>query len=474
MADPNSVTLPRSEEWSVNQILQSKQQGSPILSSVLGAYLDVGDCVQLSRIVNFFSTHRSAIGSILEISDNNNSPETQTETAINHTAHVIPTDQNYLRWVRINWWLTEDFEFGTQDAPPTHVSLPTEIVRTNQVQWIPVSMITDIVHIFHLQDLLDGRYANTGGLRNVFYCRLIWNTTNQHYSSATAHPYFSLFDSSEVESYSERVWGVIEKVQALFLKAMGKTGVSQKLNYTETISMTVREWKIIKQRFNQDNFCFFSRKGNTTMYRYGKKLCQETIRNKNVTKEIITIENADMLQQLISAFGICVCSTVRKRFPPGAKVPSGRKNSQAVEQLKATNHVNSILVLSQVQTDNADIEYSYRKSTRGVDFRFDSTSRKFSLAVRYSMLDSTDDILKNFYSSIGSDPETDSSNQENQLVGKEFEAHDCLFVVSRIIENNNIMCRVLESDNDDYFWNDEYSFDLEFVTRKTNEYLENI
>ena len=60
------------------------------------------------------------------------------------------------------------------------------------------------------------------------------------------------------------------------------------------------------------------------------------------------------------------------------------------------------------------------------------------------------------------------------MVGKEFEAHDCLFMVSRVIENNNIMCCAIETDNYDYLWHGEYSFDLEFVRHKTNEYLENL
>ena len=53
-----------------------------------------------------------------------------------------------------------------------------------------------------------------------------------------------------------------------------------------------------------------------------------------------------------------------------------------------------------------------------------------------------------------------SSDEYNQLASKEFEAHNCLFMVSRLMENNNIMCCSIEPDNDDYLLHGEYSFYL--------------
>ena len=106
------------------------------------------------------------------------------------------------------------------------------------------------------------------------------------------------------------------------------------------------------------------------------------------------IENADMLDQLIGAFGVCVCSTVREHFPKGQNNSRGAKQSQAIGNLRITSQVNSILELSFVTKENHDVEYSYRKTQSGVDLRYDFEIKKITVAVRYARLDSTDSFCK--------------------------------------------------------------------------------
>ena len=62
-----------------------------------------------------------------------------------------------------------------------------------------------------------------------------------------------------------------------------------------------------------------------------------------------------LLQQLIDAFGICVCSTVRSRFPRGPKVPGGTQTARSVKNLKTDSFVNSIIELSENNTSNQDV-----------------------------------------------------------------------------------------------------------------------
>ena len=304
-------------------------------------------------------------------------------------------------------------------------------------------------------------------------------------SAAIPHPYYPIFLPNKIESYPERVFGMIEKIQVLFQKLMGKWGATQKHNYSETVYMSPREWKIIKQRFRQDSFCLSHYQGASTLHRYGNYLCQETMKRSKVKKEIITIENSEMFAQLISAFGKCVCSTVRERFPRGPRLRRGMTQDQAVNNLNIHSHVNSLIELSGVNKENSEVNYSIRKSTRGVDMRYDPFSKKFTLAIRYSKFATTADIIKNFYSNNG-DIEYDTSvrqprnnpcpainNPVPDVLNKEFEAYDTLFVVTQV-NSDNVSCKVIEQseNHSQYLYDSVYNFDIVFVRNKINDYLQ--
>ena len=40
--------------------------------------------------------------------------------------------------------------------PHSHMDLPSEIVRSNMVMWVPASLISDIAFIFHYEDKING------------------------------------------------------------------------------------------------------------------------------------------------------------------------------------------------------------------------------------------------------------------------------------------------------------------------------
>ena len=122
---------------------------------------------------------------------------------------------------------------------------------------------------------------------------------------------------------------------------MGWRVESQKLNSTESETLTQREWTMIKLCFHQGSCCLFQNKGKPTIYQYWINLCKETIRKKNQERGLIVIDNSNMLQQLILAFGTCVVSTVQSQFPSGSKLCQGATNTQAVNKLKTTKHVHS-------------------------------------------------------------------------------------------------------------------------------------
>ena len=87
---------------------------------------------------------------------------------------------------------------------------------------MPATFVADVAFIFHVDDLWDGKYLHTEGVRNTYYCHSKWSY-NQLRSSTINHPYFSIFDHTRVESYANRVWGVIKKIQGIFIKLMGQT-----------------------------------------------------------------------------------------------------------------------------------------------------------------------------------------------------------------------------------------------------------
>ena len=103
------------------------------------------------------------------------------------------------------------------------------------------------------------------------------------------------------------------------------------------------------------------------------------------------IENADILNQFIGAFGVCICSTVRERFPKSQTFSPGATQSQAISNLTATSYVNSILELSLVTKENHEAGYSYQKTQRGVDLWY-NFEKKNNLQQLFGMLSLTQQI----------------------------------------------------------------------------------
>ena len=178
-----------------------------------------------------------------------------------------------------------------------------------------------------------------------------------------------------------------------------------------------------------------------------------------------------MLKQLIGAFGTCVCSTVRERFPSCAKFPPGENQSKAVRNLKKKSYVNSILELSLVEKENHEVEYTYWKRHLGVYIRYYFELKKLTVIVCYAKLDSTDALLHDFYTNIQYCEETQNERVHTSIIGKEFEAFECLFKVTNV-NNEDVDCRVTESDNLQYSDETIHTFNIEFVRLKIKEYLE--
>ena len=132
-----------------------------------------------------------------------------------------------------------------------NVALPQELVHTDLVQWIPVSFVSDIAFIFHISDLLREKYLHTDGVKNAFFCRFQW-LTNSPRSSFSTILYFSIFKDNQVESHSEILWGMVEKVQTIFLKLMGRTSQAQALQNSSNCHFTVREWDLFKSHFKKE------------------------------------------------------------------------------------------------------------------------------------------------------------------------------------------------------------------------------
>ena len=71
------------------------------------------------------------------------------------------------------------------------------------------------------------------------------------------------------------------------------------------------------------------------------------------------MDNKDMFTRLISAFGVSVATTVREKFPAGAKIEAGSNISHALQPLKSAYVLNSLIVLGDIRTPNSEIEYKY-------------------------------------------------------------------------------------------------------------------
>ena len=109
------------ERWTVQEIMAPRQQGTPFLSCALEAYLDVGDFVALKHNVSVTPDLTSSLGLIIKVGES----RTMTNTA---------TRQENVRWVKLNWWIVADNTFSPETL--AHVSLPTQSIRTNYVQWV--------------------------------------------------------------------------------------------------------------------------------------------------------------------------------------------------------------------------------------------------------------------------------------------------------------------------------------------------
>ena len=266
-----------SERWEIARITQQQLiRGKPFRSSSFDAYMDVGDIVTMKYNINVMQSISAKVGIIFD-----------TDTQQNlEDLHPLNNDENPVsRWIRVNWWVESS---SRQNTLESHVSnyaaLPAKLIRTNIIQWVPESLTEDVAFVFHINDIINGKFAHTKGLNNVYFCRLIWDTINP-VTSAVTHPYYSSFDNA-VESYPSRVWGVIVRVQNMLLKLMGRTGEAQKLNYLEHATMSMSEWKIIKSRFCEDSCCLFTRKGTSTLHRYGTCVSKLSRKGKIIKRKL--------------------------------------------------------------------------------------------------------------------------------------------------------------------------------------------
>ena len=128
------------ERWTLQEIMRPWQQGTPFLSCALKDYLDVGYFVALKQNVSVTPDLTSSLGQIVEVGE----------------SRTMNTEEN-VRWVKLNWWIVADNSFSP-DTPLAHISLPTKAIQTNYAQWVPGNLIFDVAFIFHLEDLLVGKY----------------------------------------------------------------------------------------------------------------------------------------------------------------------------------------------------------------------------------------------------------------------------------------------------------------------------
>ena len=73
------------------------------------------------------------------------------------------------------------------------------------------------------------------------------------------------------------------------------------------------------------------------------------------------IENASMFDQFVDAFGVCIVSTVRKRFP-------AVKSTLPVSNLTSVDALNSLLCFKKVTPFNSEIEYKHLTNECGIIF----------------------------------------------------------------------------------------------------------
>ena len=76
-----------------------------------------------------------------------------------------------------------------------NIALPQELIRADLVQWIPTSFVVDVTFIFHVTDLLPGKYLHTNGVIYAFFCQYQWST-NLLRLLFTTMTYFSICDDS--------------------------------------------------------------------------------------------------------------------------------------------------------------------------------------------------------------------------------------------------------------------------------------
>lgn len=466
-------------EWNVFNQRMYRNQGSPFLSS-LGAYLDIGDDVVLKFQVSLrmrasSQVVKSRVGKILSVAREHDL--VSRNIAFSRRQQEQQTTNRGTVWLLLNWWVEGMSNTYVPPEPHSHVALPIEIVRSNLVLWVPASLISDIAFIFHYEDIIKGVYGNTNGLRNTYFCRSMWDS-NMPMSVTYSHPYYSIFSTDRVESYAERTWGMIEKIQNVLFKLMASRSGTQKLNQSIGIKCSHRDWEIIKKRFDKSNCCFYERSGVRNIHRYTRHLTQQTIKNPKGKKENIIIENKDMFDQLIRGFGSCVVSTVRRKFPS----TNSRQRSEATQNLQSTDDLNSILPVHLCTIPNSEKEYKYRSTDRGITFRFDVQAQKLQILVRYAKLNSTDPEVYNFYGValetrvvepvVNDDANGMEESDQNRLIGQEFEAYDSNFSVVSLAANT-VICHVTECDSIDsvYILDSRHSFEIDFVKQKIREYL---
>ena len=172
MSNVLSHHLLQAEQWSWHQLNQEENQaiGAPFLAE-LGSYLDVSVDVVFKEEICVTSRSNDhqfncKVGHIISVRQQSN--------LMAQRIHFCPRPEYYSNnsfWVRVNLWINcHSDSFLQEDNDFVHLALPKEMICSNLVIWIPAVIICDVAFIFHITDIISGKYMYTNGVRNAYFC----------------------------------------------------------------------------------------------------------------------------------------------------------------------------------------------------------------------------------------------------------------------------------------------------------------
>jgi hypothetical protein len=249
---------------------------------------------------------------------------------------------------------------------------------------------------------------------------------------------------------SSMLWCLLLRCNAAMISCLSKIAANQNLTSYEEFSCSNFEYDYLKKRLG-DVDTVFARTGVHSFLVLANSCNTREVRKLTTTKTTIRIDTDAKLECFKGVIGKNTCRVVRKCRPKTPKMKYNQKFGFSSDRLHTTDGVNAVYNLG----NEVNLQYIKYTQKRGIDLLYNPEKCTVKLCVRYLHC-------------LGKDLPANELENNTEItshpfqclqvkIGMSFHVNSVGYTVQSV-ENDNAVCRVVESCSEFLVVGDERSF----------------